>query len=80
MGLSPIHIVILAVIAVLLFGGGRFSSIMVDVAKGVKGFKKSMAEPDDEVPGPTARLQSDAAIHPITERDRHAAVRDRPAA
>ena len=79
MGLSPVHIVILAVIAVLLFGGGRFSSIMVDVAKGVKGFKRSMAEPDDEVAGPAARLPS-AAVHPVAERDRRAAVPDRPGA
>jgi sec-independent protein translocase protein TatA len=36
MGLSPAHIVILAIVAILLLGGGRFSSLMGDVAKGVK--------------------------------------------
>ena len=45
-GLSPIHILIFAVIAILLLGGGRFSNLMGDVAKGVKNFKKGMAEED----------------------------------
>jgi sec-independent protein translocase protein TatA len=47
MGLSPAHIVILAIVAILLLGGGRFSSLMGDVAKGVKTFKKDMAETDE---------------------------------
>ena len=47
MGLSPVHVVILAVVAVLMLGGGRFSNMMSDVAKGVKTFKKDMAETDD---------------------------------
>ncbi len=46
MGLSLPHILIFAVIAILLLGGGRFSSMMGDVAKGVKNFKKGMAEDD----------------------------------
>lgn len=51
MGLSLPHILIFAVIAILLLGGGRFSSMMGDVAKGVKNFKKGMAE-EDGVPSP----------------------------
>ncbi len=46
MGLSLPHILIFAVIAILLLGGGRFSNMMGDVAKGVKNFKKGMAEDD----------------------------------
>jgi sec-independent protein translocase protein TatA len=46
MGLSLPHILIFAVIAILLLGGGRFSNLMGDVAKGVKNFKKGMAEED----------------------------------
>jgi sec-independent protein translocase protein TatA len=74
MGLSPTHIIILAVIAVLLFGGGRFSNVMADVAKGVKGFKKSMAE-DDEAP----RLEAAPPMAKVLERDLHPAAVDRPA-
>jgi sec-independent protein translocase protein TatA len=66
MGLSATHIVILAVVAVLLFGGGRFSSIMGDVAKGVKNFKKGMAEEDE--PAPATRLEGKASPDPVVER------------
>lgn len=47
------HWMIFLVIALLLFGGsGKISSIMGDVAKGIKSFKKGMTE-DDDVAGAT---------------------------
>ncbi len=49
MGLSGWHLLILALVALLIFGGsGRISSIMGDVAKGIKSFKKGMSEDEDE--------------------------------
>ena len=36
------HILILAIIILLLFGGNRFSAMMGDVAKGLKSFKQGM--------------------------------------
>jgi sec-independent protein translocase protein TatA len=49
MGLSGWHLLILALVALLIFGGsGRISSIMGDVAKGIKSFKKGMSDDDDE--------------------------------
>eukprot|EP01035_Chromulina_nebulosa_P015899 gene15899-21069_t len=33
---SPIHWLIFAVLAILVLGGGRFSNMMGDVAKGIK--------------------------------------------
>jgi sec-independent protein translocase protein TatA len=47
-GLSIWHILILAIILLLLFGGNRFSSMMGDVAKGLKSFKEGMADEDAE--------------------------------
>ncbi len=48
------HWLIFLVIALLLFGGsGKISSIMGDVAKGIKSFKKGMTE-DDDVAAPPA--------------------------
>jgi sec-independent protein translocase protein TatA len=38
------HILILAIIVLLLFGGNRFSAMMSDVAKGLKSFKQGMSE------------------------------------
>jgi len=47
-GLSIWHILILAIILLLLFGGNRFSSMMGDVAKGLKSFKAGMADDEEE--------------------------------
>jgi sec-independent protein translocase protein TatA len=45
MGATSIwHWIILLLIVVLLFGRGKISEIMSDVAKGIKSFKKGMAE------------------------------------
>ena len=53
MGLSAQHILLLMIVALLLFGRGKISELMGDVAKGIKSFKKGMAE-DDEVAKPAA--------------------------
>ena len=37
-------IIIIAVLIVILFGKGKISSIMGDLAKGIKSFKKGMSE------------------------------------
>jgi sec-independent protein translocase protein TatA len=47
-GLSVWHWLIFLGVALLLFGGsGKISSIMGDVAKGIKSFKKGMSEDDE---------------------------------
>jgi len=58
-GFSIWHWLVVGVIVLLLFGKGRFSDMMGDVAKGIKSFKKGMAEEDEPAaptPPPT-RLQ-----------------------
>ena len=47
-GFSIWHVLILAIILLLVFGGNRFSSMMGDVAKGLKSFKQGMADDDDD--------------------------------
>ena len=47
-GFSLWHILIFAIILLLLFGGNRFSSMMGDVAKGLKSFKQGMSDEDDK--------------------------------
>jgi len=49
MGFGSIwHWVIVLVIVLLLFGSGKISGIMGDVAKGIKSFKKGMKDDDDD--------------------------------
>jgi sec-independent protein translocase protein TatA len=47
--LSIWHWLIVILVVVLLFGRGKISDLMGDVAKGVKSFKKGLAD-DDETP------------------------------
>ena len=45
-------LVVLAIIVIIIFGRGKISSLMGDVAKGIKSFKKGMASDvtDDSEP------------------------------
>jgi sec-independent protein translocase protein TatA len=61
--LSIWHILILAMVALLLFGGrGKISDLMGDVAKGIRSFRKGLNEPDED--------------HAITDRRDEAAKKD----
>ncbi|MGE0458498.1 MAG: twin-arginine translocase TatA/TatE family subunit [Bauldia sp.] len=54
MGMTSIwHWLILGAIVLILFGRGKISEVMGDVAKGVKSFKRGLAE--DETPAATPR-------------------------
>ena len=44
MGLSWWHILLVLLVFVLLFGTGKISGLMGDLAKGIKSFKKEMTE------------------------------------
>ncbi len=46
MGPSWFQILIVIILIVLLFGRGKISELMSDVAKGIKSFKKGMSEDD----------------------------------
>jgi sec-independent protein translocase protein TatA len=45
--LSIWHWLIVILVLLLLFGSGKVSHLMGDFAKGIKSFKKNMAEEDD---------------------------------
>ena len=52
-------IIIVAVIVILLFGRGKISSIMGDVAKGIKSFKKGMSDNPDQTKDTSSANQSE---------------------
>jgi sec-independent protein translocase protein TatA len=81
-GLSLWHWLIVGIIVLLLFGKGRFSDMMGDVAKGLKSFKKGMSE--DEVaeatkPAPLIEGKSAADIIAEHEAKKAAAAKDEAA-
>lgn len=42
------HWLVVLLVVLLLFGGGKISGLMGDLAKGIKSFKKNMAEDDKD--------------------------------
>jgi sec-independent protein translocase protein TatA len=50
LGLSAWKIAVIVGVAAVLFGRGKISELMGDVAKGIKSFKRGLAEDDDAPP------------------------------
>jgi sec-independent protein translocase protein TatA len=61
------HWIIVILLVMLLFGRGKVSELMGDVAKGIKSFKKGMAE-DDSVAEPPRVINRDPLqpVPPVT--------------
>ena len=58
-GVSIWHWIIVGIVVMLLFGRGKVSELMGDVAKGIKAFKKGMSDEDvAETPKPAEPLKS----------------------
>ena len=66
--LSPLHWLIIIVVAALVFGGGgKLSGLMGDAAKGIKAFRNGLKEEDE--PKPTAVVQP-APLPPVATPER----------
>ncbi len=63
------HWIVVGIVVMLLFGRGRFSGMMGDVAKGIKEFKKGMAEDDD---GKAAASRIEAPQPTVVDADKQA--------
>lgn len=53
--IGPFQIIIIAVVILILFGRGRISEMMGDFGKGVKSFRKGLAD-DEEPKKPAAQI------------------------
>lgn len=47
MGMSISHLLIILIIILLLFGAGKLPQVMSDLGKGLKAFKDSMQDQDN---------------------------------
>jgi sec-independent protein translocase protein TatA len=63
------HWLVVGILVLLLFGKGRFSGMMGDVAQGIKEFKKGMAE-DTPPPPAAAPARLDAAPSTVVEAEK----------
>ena len=61
-GLSIWHWLIVGILVLLLFGKGRFSDMMGDVAKGIKSFKKGMSEEDEAAKTPPQQIDAPTSV------------------
>ena len=61
------QIAIVVILVVLLFGRGKISSLMGDVAKGIKSFKKGMATDVNEVNEDSQHANEDSQPKNISE-------------
>ena len=73
-GFSLWHWLVVGIVILLLFGKGRFSDMMGDVAKGLKSFKKGMTEDDDASAAapaaPPRRIEGERIVDTSAERSR----------
>ena len=63
------HWLIVLAVVLLVFGTGRVSNLMGDVAKGVKAFKKGLAEDDEPTPDKPKGISADDAPAPNPRKD-----------
>lgn len=70
------HWIVVGIIVLLLFGRGKVSELMGDVAKGIKAFKKGMAE-DETTPTastePTKQLDAQGVPVSAVKAEEHKA-------
>jgi sec-independent protein translocase protein TatA len=65
------HWLIVGILVLLLFGKGRFSDMMGDVAKGIKSFKKGMAEDDEAKPVSKIEGPQSTIVDSEKQADKH---------
>lgn len=56
------HWLVVLIVVMLLFGSGKVSGLMGDVAKGIKSFKKNMADDDQTPTEPAAAEKPSGSI------------------
>ena len=67
-GLSIWHWAIVIVIVMLLFGRGKISDLMGDVAKGIKSFKKGMSDDEADDDARTVEHRADETVATAKEK------------
>jgi sec-independent protein translocase protein TatA len=68
MGPSWWQIAIVVLLFVLLFGRGKISDLMGDVAKGIKSFKSGLEDEDKEV-ADTKAIQQETTLSPAKSHE-----------
>ena len=67
--LSIWHWLVVLIVVLLLFGSGKVSTLMGDVAKGIKAFRSNMQDDADKKPSPRQDAEDRAALSADQPRD-----------
>ncbi len=62
-----IELILIVVVVVLLFGRGKISGLMGDVAKGITSFRKGMKEAEEKTDDPLEPKVIDNAAQPVAD-------------
>jgi sec-independent protein translocase protein TatA len=62
------HWLIVLVVVLLLFGRGKIPELMGDMAKGIKSFKKGMADENEAEDNKTVEHRSDETVTAAKEK------------
>jgi sec-independent protein translocase protein TatA len=57
---SPMHLLIVAIVILVLFGGRKIPELMRGLGEGVRGFKEGMAGTSAQPPAPPAQTSTTA--------------------
>ncbi|MCZ0738845.1 twin-arginine translocase TatA/TatE family subunit [Phreatobacter sp. AB_2022a] len=68
---SAWHWILVAIVVLLLFGRGKISEFMGDAAKGIKAFKKGLAEDDKPETPPAPPAEARTIDHAPAEAAQH---------
>jgi sec-independent protein translocase protein TatA len=60
------HWIVVGIVIMLLFGRGKVSELMGDVAKGIKAFKKGMSEEEQQAQATAVDAQKNLDSQPAT--------------
>ena len=64
--IGPGELLIIALIALLLFGAGRIADIGKGLGQGIKNFKQGLKDPDDDKPAADAKQPAALPAVPAT--------------
>lgn len=77
MGIGLPQLLLIALVVLLLFGRGKISDLMGDVAKGINAFKKGLS--DDDTPSKTADVAGGKVIDGTATRETTSETKDKTA-
>jgi sec-independent protein translocase protein TatA len=72
MAIGPFQILIVVLLLVLLFGRGKISALMGDVAKGITSFKKGLKDGDEDSKSDPKVISGDStpAVDPVKDEEK----------